>query len=84
MLERAVYPNPFTDRLNLKFELAKAGEVTVELMDINGRLLDRQAINAKAGANNSTIESFGSLKAGVYFARISNGAETTMVRLVKE
>lgn len=36
------YPNPFVDQVHLEFLLEEAGEVSLEIMDLNGRVVHQQ------------------------------------------
>ncbi|TNF26923.1 MAG: T9SS type A sorting domain-containing protein [Bacteroidetes bacterium] len=64
-----VFPNPFTDVMQVDFQLPQAAMVRIELMDVNGRtvklfLEDR----IKAGTNRLSFNA-AYLSSGTYFLR---------------
>ncbi len=70
------FPNPFGESLQVDFgELADA---TLELTDMNGRPLIRQALNG-----GTTFLSTASLPAGVYLLRVQSGRRSFVGRMVK-
>ncbi|MCX6601872.1 MAG: T9SS type A sorting domain-containing protein [bacterium] len=64
------YPNPFNAQTRIAFDLARAGEVTLEVFDITGRLV-RTLVDRRmaAGAHEVTLDAPG-LPSGFYFARM--------------
>ncbi|HEU4723999.1 MAG TPA: PKD domain-containing protein, partial [Candidatus Eisenbacteria bacterium] len=75
-LAASISPNPLNPSARLTFETAKAGAVTVQMFDLNGRLVrtyldERQAA---AGYHDVTIdgrtETGGRVPSGVYFVKI--------------
>lgn len=62
---QAAYPNPFTHRFTVWYELAAPGRVQLELFDVLGRLVGRQAEESLGpGRHRLTWEN----EAGVYLA----------------
>ena len=73
---------PFADRATLRFELAQAGEATIQVLDVQGRAaLDRIQRTWPAGRNELTIEARG-LAPGVYTALLTTAGRLESVRLV--
>ncbi|WP_201977710.1 T9SS type A sorting domain-containing protein [Hymenobacter rubidus] len=64
------YPNPATDAITLTAELATAGPVRVELLDMLGRPVRQQTLTAPAGPLRQTVDLRG-LAAGVYVLRLT-------------
>ncbi len=64
-----IFPNPTTDRLQLAFELSKATNLNVDLMNPNGQLISSQQQNA--ALKGKFDFDLSGLAAGVYFVRIS-------------
>ena len=61
------YPNPFNPQTTISFALPEAGAVSINIYDINGRLI-RKLVNDKYQAGVHTIIFDGtSLSSGVYF-----------------
>jgi hypothetical protein len=75
-------PNPSVGILSLSFALPTAAPATLELIDIQGRrILVREVGAMGAGHHQLSVGSSGGLRAGVYFARLTQGgqARTTKV-----
>lgn len=67
------YPNPFNPSTNIKFDVAKAGRVQLEVFDILGRKV-ASLVNERKTAGNYTVSfDASSLTSGVYFARLTAG-----------
>ncbi len=64
-----IFPNPTTDRLQLAFELSKATNLNVDLMNPSGQLISSQQQNA--ALKGKFDFDLSGLAAGVYFVRIS-------------
>ena len=71
-------PNPARARTDLRFALPTAGSVTLVVFDPAGRrvatVLDRQWL--AAGPHSAALGT-GSLKTGLYFARLEFGSQRT-------
>ena len=85
----APYPNPSADGSWIAWELARAGEVEVELFSVAGRKLWSQRVAAAAGAGRvrwNGVDARGhALPSGVYLARVNAegrdlGGETITLR----
>lgn len=79
------YPNPFNPSTKIEFTLTKAGDVSLEVYDVNGQLVET-LINGymNAGSKNLTFNA-SNLSSGTYFYKITaNGyTETKKMLLVK-
>ena len=76
----SVYPNPFNPTTVVKFHIANAGQVTLKLYDVMGRLV-RTEINGKLAAGGYTHTIHGdNLATGTYFLRLAEGNNNTAVR----
>ncbi|GAB2859225.1 DUF7619 domain-containing protein [Hymenobacter ruber] len=64
------YPNPATEAISLDADLATAGPVAIELLDVLGRPLRRQTLTAPAGPLHQLVNLHG-LAAGVYLLRLT-------------
>ncbi|WP_426490742.1 T9SS type A sorting domain-containing protein [Hymenobacter sp. 102] len=80
-----VYPNPAHSTSQLTYEVAKAGAVTVELLDGRGNTLRTvaQADKQEKGPHTLTVD-VADLPAGTYFFKISTRAGAETRRFVKE
>ncbi|MEM6964074.1 MAG: T9SS type A sorting domain-containing protein [Bacteroidota bacterium] len=78
-----IYPNPVVgDRLDFTFESEWNGELLVQVVDMNGRVLIAQQIKKVA---REVFKGYGvqQLSQGVYSLTITNGSETVTKRFVK-
>ena len=73
---------PFAGRATLRFELPRAGEATIQVVDVQGRAaLDPVRRSWPAGPNQVTIDA-GSLAPGVYTAVLTSAGQREHVKLV--
>jgi subtilisin-like proprotein convertase family protein len=70
------FPNPVGDVLNIRWEVALNQQLSLELFDLNGRMLQRKAV---AGATKSASLDMTALPSGVYLLRI-DGAVRRIVK----
>lgn len=75
--EISVYPNPVTDLLNLKS--SKVNIISIEIYDINGKLIMNQMINANEKELNVS-----ELVSGAYILRIKHDKGIESVRILKK
>lgn len=81
----AGYPNPFNPRTTLRFTLATAGPVSLEIHDLAGRLVRRLVAGSlPAGAHeitwDGTDEAGRGVASGQYVARLGAGDRTAVTR----
>ncbi len=79
------YPNPFNPRTNIKFEVARTGDVRLSVFDVTGReveVLVNERLNA--GTYEARFDGTG-LTSGVYFYRMQTRdfTETKKMLLIK-
>jgi hypothetical protein len=77
------YPNPFQNELNVNYSLPTSGNVTVSLVDMQGKVV---ASSDEVGKKGSNMVQFNTsdLAKGVYFVNVNyNNANTTYKMLVK-
>ena len=80
----SIAPNPFDDYINVDFNLLQGALLSFELNDSNGRLVGNLAEKKLFDAGkNSFHMNMPNLPEGIYFLKISDGANTTSVKLVK-
>ena len=82
----SVTPNPFVDRINVSFFQEKASSVTIELYDVNGRVVFKQnGLKATIGNNNLSIQLNGrSFIPGKYFLNVLiDGKKQKATKLIK-
>ncbi len=81
---RSVFPNPATEQITVQFVAIVEESVQLELVDIAGKLVQGQTVQAKPGENTALL-SVRHLPAGVYNLLLSN--ERTLaapLRVMKE
>ncbi|MES2779199.1 MAG: T9SS type A sorting domain-containing protein [Bacteroidota bacterium] len=76
-----LYPNPVTDKVTLTFESKGKMDVTCELTDNMGRVINTQQIAVSNGLNTITPE-LPALSTGVYFMRLHNESTSVVKRVV--
>ncbi len=76
------YPNPFTDKTTISYELAQDGPVLVEVFTISGKKIST-LVSGNKMAGSHQVEFDGSkLPGGIYMYRIKAGNETSTSRLI--
>jgi hypothetical protein len=81
------YPNPFNPTTTITFQITKAGDVKLEVFDVNGKLvktLINQYMNAQEREQKYVYDASG-LSSGTYFYKLTNSGytETRKMLLVK-
>lgn len=80
----SVYPNPFTSQTTLEFTLPQAGAATLEVYDVQNRLVRRLfAGTAQAGERRQFALDGPSLPVGVYLVRLVTGSRVYTQKLVR-
>lgn len=77
-----VYPNPITDQINLRYNVAKNSNVTIKIMDILGNdliILFSQRVDP--GEQKFTFNLNNKLSSGFYFVRLIIGNESVIKRI---
>lgn len=78
------YPNPFASDLTFKYKLAGAVKVQIDVMDINGRVVNTMNEGAQTAGEHFARWNGASLAPGNYFARLSvGGSAYQTLKLVK-
>ncbi len=79
-------PNPFRDRVALEYSLARAGEASLVILDVQGRVV-RTLFRGSTSAGTHRVEWDGRssdgarAESGVYFARFLSGPESAVRRI---
>lgn len=76
----AIYPNPSNGSFNVSFDLAQNQNVTVEVINLQGKVVNSLSVVAHAGANNLPVN-LANVATGVYFVKVQtiDGAITRRV-----
>ncbi|HEX9972378.1 MAG TPA: T9SS type A sorting domain-containing protein, partial [bacterium] len=67
------YPNPFNSSTTIKYSLAEKCDVSLEIYDINGRLVDEINFNNQEQGEHEFRWMPQSLSSGVYLVKIQTG-----------
>jgi len=80
-----IYPNPAKNKLNVTLASPANDKINIEIRDLSGKLVMRQASKIMSGNNNLSLE-VASLPAGSYFIKVidNNGSQTSISKFVKE
>jgi hypothetical protein len=78
------YPNPFSDVVSIKYRIAGSTDVTVQILDVSGRLISTISEGRREAGDYTTQYSGANLAPGNYYARLLlNGNEMKTIKLVK-
>ena len=78
----ALYPNPVVNDIQINYESSSAGQLQLEIIDLQGRLQIKELINIQAGTNSNSI-SVANLQKGIYVCRIINANKSESVKFLK-
>ncbi|MFM6925907.1 MAG: T9SS type A sorting domain-containing protein [Ferruginibacter sp.] len=70
MVLNSIRPNPFNDEINLLLVLQQAQPVTVQLVDLTGRVVATRSLQAREGDNTIVMNGLHGLADGIYYVRI--------------
>ncbi|MFD2968244.1 T9SS type A sorting domain-containing protein [Sphingobacterium bambusae] len=77
-----VFYNPVAEQITTNFKMSKPGTVAIKVMDALGNeVLNLMNGRLDAGMQNLSFDSNGKLTTGVYFVRVTSGAETVVKRI---
>lgn len=76
-----LYPNPASDELNLQFFNAKGSNLSVSVLDLSGKIIQRHMLSAAYG-NNIVVLDTSELKAGSYFLTLDDHGVKQVARFV--
>ena len=77
-----VYPNPASDLVNISFDLIQSNQVSVQILDITGKLvIGTESRQFNTGANKIELGT-SELPQGMYFVQILTPESTLSTRLV--
>lgn len=78
-----IYPNPVNDYANVSFNLDKAGDVTLEVYDLQGKRVFTQSYKQLVKGENTIRFQAETLKAGTYLVNITGQKRVGTSRFVK-
>jgi len=79
------YPNPFNPSTNIRFSLPAAGDIKLQVFDVNGRLVSTLINGVMSAGNHTATFNAGSLASGTYLYRLDTpaGPITRKMTLIK-
>lgn len=78
-----IYPNPVQDVLNVQFEKEEADNVLCEIVDMNGKCIQRVSYSHEGGLFEQNIH-LSHIASGIYFLRITTQEGSTIQKFIKE
>ena len=84
----AVYPNPFSDKVNLQFmqDPFRGQDFKIKCINVHGQLIFSKSMNSSSSHQNSTINigtEFELQNQGVYFLIIESQDKRILKKLIK-
>ncbi len=70
-----LYPNPTEGDVTVRFDAANAQEVSLQVVDVTGKVINTSTVNANTGANMVVIGT-DNFAPGMYFLKIDGGASS--------
>ncbi len=80
----SVYPNPFTDKFEIKVQAAAAAEATITLHDLSGKLVYSGTEKLNTGINHIEVTTGDQYPAGLYVLTAKAGGQVFVTRIVKQ
>lgn len=78
----SAYPNPFNSTVSIGYSLAKAGEVSLKIYDVTGRLKAVLFEGLKEAGEWKTDFNAQGISAGIYFVRLEANGNTDSMKIV--
>ncbi len=81
-----IYPNPTKDQSSIIIRNPNSGALTLELMDVTGKVIGSNEMKTNSGEDVTTVSSsslFGKVAPGLYFIRAKSGVEEKVIRWVR-
>lgn len=79
-----IYPNPFQDFIQLEFNMTDVEDVSVEIMNLNGQLVEKRVLGDLQSGENSLILQTENLITGVYFVRLVSGDAMVIQKIIRQ
>jgi len=77
-----LWPNPVVEQFNLTLNSSRSGNLTLSIVDLNGREVRTSNVSIMAGTNQLPMDVSG-LESGMYVLRLNNGSNSAAMRFVK-
>ena len=74
-------PNPFTTQTQISFTLPEAGQATMTLYDVTGKVLEVKQLRGEKGTNTVTVQSE-RLTTGIVYYKLESGEYTATRHMI--
>ncbi len=81
--EYQIFPNPFSTSIRIDLKLSEAGETQIQIIDIQGRVLNERLLNGTIGTQTISIDNLDQMVKGIYFVRILSPDGLAQKKIVK-
>jgi subtilisin-like proprotein convertase family protein len=81
--DAGVYPNPFLDLLEVKFEANGIEKGSVTLLDASGRIVETEIFESQPLTNSIKLENLSGLHSGIYFIELVVGPNKRVFKVSK-
>lgn len=79
----SVYPNPFHGTFNMNIDVYKAGDLSVSLYDLTGKVIETKTVQQVA-AGVFTYAPSSVLPQGMYFVKVQTGSQHQTIKVIAE
>jgi hypothetical protein len=76
-LQFRMFPNPATTQLTMAFDVENTSTVTIDILDLNGRVVKNVVNSTFSNGTTAFIEDVSSLSNGMYFVRVASEAKVS-------
>lgn len=80
----SLYPNPFTELTTIQIVSDEAIHATIQIIDVNGRLISQQTQNLQVGDQTILLDEFQKNQAGIYFIKVNTKNNTKVIKAIKQ
>jgi hypothetical protein len=77
------FPSPVTNELTIQYSAERNGNLTLQFVDVLGRLVSSQTVVANEGGNVTKLN-LENLATGAYVVRLTDGQQMSQLRIVKK
>jgi uncharacterized repeat protein (TIGR01451 family) len=78
-----VSPNPFSDYININTQWDNAEIVTVQIFNVQGKIVVAKQVSVNKGNNNIRIDNLSPLPAGNYYLRLTSPTQKIIQKITK-
>jgi hypothetical protein len=82
VLNYSVYPNPATENVSISFDLLNSNEVSVQVIDINGKIVSETITETFTAGSNKIDFATANLSQGLYLVKFQTAETSLNTRLV--